>query len=213
MNKLCIGALAGIVVAFATSRVSADCATEADIRSLSQKGQDVTLEIEVYCVNMSGCVSEKVACEVTRDGPQGTATVTDGVVITNTEPVSSGTFCCDDTMGDCGDDAGPGYDCDGDSVPECCDPCFPIERYEVVDTCVPPGMTTYTLRAVRYGDEQVDTEGIDVKDEGAPCLKDDQGGSSGCSMVGVGAPAGEGGLPFLMLLVGAIGVLVSRRRV
>jgi hypothetical protein len=285
-----------LATALVAGRVSANTGMPPTLHVMMQKGQDVVLEVGITDVEWEGCRVEGVECDLVREGPKGTMLVFDDAVLTNGVPVSTSPICYGEPF--CGGDTDSCWDCDGDSFAECANPCNELANYRVVDTCVPPGHTKYTLRAEQFQDfnlEDVGTDDIDVTDAadaGDACVFPDAGpdaavdggdtdtagmdsgpdgdadtdadgdsdtdgdadtdgdndadsdadsdtdtdgdadgdsdsdadgdaasdggsdnGSSGCQCsLGVGASTGEGGLAFLMLMIGAAALAVGRRR-
>ena len=106
-------------------------------------------------------------------------------------------------------------DCDQNGTPECTGTCELIYHFEVLDLCVPPGLTDYTLYAkeeANYDYDEMDEESIDVTDSGEPCDQDgddDDDDSGKCSL---SAGNTDIGLFTAMLLAGLTATLISRRR-
>ncbi|MDD5306851.1 MAG: hypothetical protein PHU25_05970 [Deltaproteobacteria bacterium] len=207
-----IGFLGCVVAGLVAGRASADSGAPPSIHSLIQKGQDVVLQIAIADVDYDACHNANTTCELIREGPQGKVTVFDDPVLSASEPVWTDTFCYGpEDMEGCDGDAGPCYDCDGDSIAGCHEPCFSSAIYEIVDGCVPPGETRYTLLAAMFEGfkaHDAGTADIAVEDTGDPCIP----GESACSVVGVGSQACEGGLALVMLLVGTATFVIARRR-
>jgi hypothetical protein len=82
--------------------------------------------------------------------------------------------------------------------------------FDMVEECVPPGDQRYGLSS----SHEWEYLPIHVEDSGDPCLPDDgvETGDDGCSVSGVGSDATAGALGLLMLVIGVVGLLVSRRR-
>jgi hypothetical protein len=100
------------------------------------------------------------------------------------------------------------WDCDGDGVDECQDPCLDRYRFDIVDECVYPGAVEYVL--YEEGAE-VDSEEIVVEDVGQDCPRPPgSGGGSGCSASG--HRAGPGAPVALLMLIVGVSALAWRRR-
>jgi hypothetical protein len=244
-----IGFLVCAVAALLPVRAAADGGVSPWIFALTQHDQTVSVQIGIAetGVGWDSCVVAGAPCVLSRKGPSGAHVVFDDHLFSFEDAESANGHCyspenvayCETAPeGEC-------EDCDGDSVKECVvtdGGCFTWFLFTFEDTCVSPGLTTYTLHSAwdaqdEFGND--DTDSIDVTDSadaGDACVEADagtdaavdtgdtdtegpdsdsgadSGGSCECSLIGIGAGAGEGALAFLMLLVGAIALAVARRR-
>jgi hypothetical protein len=212
-----IGFLGSALAALLPVRASADGGVPPRIFALMQHGQSVAVKIEIAesRVGWGSCVAPGFPCELSREGPDGSQVVSNGplFVFEDAEATSRHCYSQDDPVG-CESAPDECEDCDGDTIKECwvdIGGCYTSYLFTIEDGCVPPGPTTYALHSSQDVEGELgvdDTDSIDVKDTGDPCIPND----SACSVVGVGASTGEGGLALVMMLIGAIAALTSRRR-
>jgi len=172
MKKLSlIGCSLGLLLLAAPGAVRADGVASPSIHSLVQEGQDVrvTISIEggdVFYLTLKGKNQKEWTVFENRDfskeKPSWTYSYCLPSLITD-----GGSSDCDASPQDC-------EDCNGDQIPECHGDCFATDYYEVMDSCVLPGKTNYSLYF--QGEENAfGTQDIDVKDTGDPCLSGDAG--------------------------------------
>ncbi len=169
----------GILVLCLPGTAMADAAPFPSINSLVQKGQDVQITISInefvdnseWILSLKGVNQKEWLVFEDRD-------------FFNEKPSSiskecqdayhlpdGGAFDCSASPQDC-------FDCDGDNVPECYSGinCVSTSSFDIIDNCVYPGHTTYTLFS---GPSEYSYKNLEVIDTDDDCLEQDAGADSG----------------------------------
>ncbi len=151
--------------------------------------------------------------DITREG--GGDTVEIGQLSWSLEDASETWVTCREEHANCETEPELCVDCDGDEIPECSGWCITWGTFWLTDECVPVEgeVQTYTYRAESYGSETVDVEHVDDCQGNLPSAADDDDDDDerpGMCQAGGTSPAAP--LTALMLLVGGLGWVVSRRR-
>ena len=205
-----IAALTGILFSLPAIAALANDGTPPKLFELIQEGQDVAVTLEIVGGGEPGTGEEY---DLVREGASGEVDVLVGESLDSSDAASSEVRCRGgwDYAEDCAENPDDCLDCDEDGVPECpleydgwCETAY---YFEVIDSCVPAGGTTYTLSADGWSFE--DSESIDVVDSGEECTVPGAGETDGCSVAGVGW-TGPGVWPALVLLL--VGLWVRLRR-
>jgi hypothetical protein len=209
------GAVAGVAILLGgLGTASANDGTPAWIHALLQKDSNVVVTLAIVENGEPGLAD---AFTVTRNGPEGTASVTeDEEFQAGDEAWSEGQ--CRGTVDPeyCAENPDECLDCDEDGVLECNTEgdgwCNNVLFFELTDWCVPPGETTYRLTADGW-DWYEKQKSIAVEEWEGECSPPgaDGGGGGGCSASGAGSRSGAPG-PLHLLLLALAGALLSRRR-
>jgi hypothetical protein len=214
MKRFWLAAMAGAAALLGgLGSASANDGTPSWIHALVQDGSDIEVTLAIVQGGEPGLSDEFT---VTRDGPEGTAIVTEDEEFQLGDEVGSEGRCrgsvdleyCAEHQDEC-------LDCDEDGVLECntwgdgwCDT---ILYFELTDWCVPPGDTEYRLTA--DGWEWYDDElSITVEEWEGECTPPGAGdGSGGCSVSGAGSRSGVPG-PLSLVLLALAGAFLAARR-
>jgi hypothetical protein len=232
-----------MVSPFFTRVAVADSGPMPHFYSLIQKGQDVNIAL---AIPDDGYLSVNQPYTLTREKEGISEVIFENKILWESEKEEVSNFInvcvrnynysdnvnCEETPDKC-------RDCDGDAIPECYvkDYCDWYGLYKIVDECVSPGTTTYTIVNERHSDYTESSKTIEVKDEGISCLDrpntdggvncaivdcsgwDDVGGDSddgkgGCSVSSLGMDSsGKCMLSLFMLGIGLLTLGATRRGV
>ncbi|HUT79437.1 MAG TPA: hypothetical protein VM285_17200 [Polyangia bacterium] len=215
MKRFRLGAMAGVVVLLVgLGSAWANDGTPSWVHELMQDGSNVEVTLAIVENGEPGLPD---AFTVTRDGPEGTATVVEDEEFQLGDEMGSEGQCRGSVDPEyCVDHAEECLDCDEDGVLECNTYgdgwCDTILFFELTDWCVPPGETTYRLTAEgwEWSDDEME---ITVEEWDGECTPPgaDDGGGGGCSVSGAGLGA-EAPESLSLLLLALASAFLSLRR-
>jgi hypothetical protein len=195
------------------SRVYSDLLPSAEIYSMVQTGQNVTLTISSFGSGIESSTSN-LSLGLLRHSGEDTEVVLEPTLFTDEQADEIDIVCIppssyEDDPEYCVDYPEECSDCDADGILECPGKCYDRYFVSVDDECAPVGWSVYQLIAYSQTNEGFTSElgalPFEVEDSGDSCLDEDEN----CSVAAIGEPKRHIIIELMLLMIAPFAALSS----